>query len=657
MANTDHAGPWQRLTLPVSAHPGLTGAMGAVVVLLATVLVLMVGGLMPPGLSGPGVAAARWIPGLADGLPYRPPGPVQSRALSDWPWVAPDRVQITHAFERGTVAPKALSLLAPSVMGEASLFVNGVPTEASASSPTPYLALTGGRPMMWEIPPHFLRPGLNRLDLVVTGARHRSLMAPLMLGPPDRVASLYGVMAEPGEAIRPLLPPLAVMAAALALAAGALLRIGTPWVGLAAAAAAAGARTLASDPVLPPWLEPYALTLDPLALAAAVICLGCAFSGPRPDLSRRDRAGLGAGAALLVLLLGLALFGAHQGRAELQPAGLGMPVLGLIFLAWTSTPALRSQGAGPVAVRGLAGAALGTLALTAVAAVATATGLAWGLWVLGLEAAYGLGVLALLGGLAIVAAVLATRAIWRWALDRPRLSRLVLTQKREIEAAALALRHQERRSVVLEERQRLSRDMHDGIGGQLSSLLARVRSRGITPDQLEGELASGLAELRLMVDSLDASDGPVADALAVLRSRLRTQTEAAGMRLEWFQSEDLNGVVADPGWILNLNRLIQEAVTNAIRHSGGTCLDVEIRLAEGGRLTVLVRDDGAGFDRDQVRPGRGLSNLSHRAAQLGGEIRLGRGEAGQGTVVEAMVIAPRSPAGQSPQPDGGMMPS
>jgi signal transduction histidine kinase len=289
--------------------------------------------------------------------------------------------------------------------------------------------------------------------------------------------------------------------------------------------------------------------------------------------------------------------------------------------------------------------------------VATATGLVWGLWVLSLEAAYGLGVVTLLGGLAIVAAVLATRAIWRWARDRPRLSRLVLRQQQEIEAAALALRQQERRSVVLEERQRLSRDMHDGIGGQLSSLLARVRSRRITPDQLEGELASGLAELRLMVDSLDASDGPVADALAVLRSRLRTQTEAAGMRLEWFQSEDLNGVVADPGWILNLNRLIQEAATNAIRHSGGTCLDVGIRLTEGDRLTVSVRDDGAGFDRDQVRPGRGLSNLSYRAAQLGGEIRFWRGEAGQGTVVEAVVIAPGSRAGEAPQPDGGMMPS
>jgi len=657
MANTDHAGPWRHLTRPVLAHPGLTGALGVVIVLLATVMVLLVSGLMPPGPSGPGVAAARWIPGLEDGLPYRPPEDVQSRALSDWRWVAPDRVQITHDFERGAGAPKALSLLAPAVMGEASLFVNGVPAAATAASPTPYLALTGGRPMMWEIPPHFLRPGLNRLDLVVTGAPHRSLMAPLMLGPPDRVASLYGRMAGPGESIRRLLPPLAVVAAALALAAGALLRTGTPWVGLAAAAAAVGSRSLASDPVLPRWLEPYAPTLDPLALAMALICLGCAFGGPSPDTSRRDRAGFAAGATLLVLLLGIALFGAHQGRSELQAAGLGLPLPGLIFLAWASRPVLRGQGSGSVTVRGLAGAALGILAVTAVAAVATATGLVWGLWVLGLEAAYGLGVLVLLGGLAIVAAVLATRAIWRWAQDRPRLSRLVLSQKREIEVAAQALRQQERRSVVLEERQRLSRDMHDGIGGQLSSLLARVRSRGITPDQLEWELASGLAELRLMVDSLDASDGPVADALAVLRSRLRTQTEAAGMRLEWFQSEDLNGVVADPGWILNLNRLIQEAATNAIRHSGGTCLDVGIRLAGDDRLTVSVRDDGAGFDRDQVRPGRGLSNLSYRAAQLGGEIRFWRGEAGQGTVVEAVVIAPGSRAGEAPQPDGGMMPS
>jgi signal transduction histidine kinase len=197
--------------------------------------------------------------------------------------------------------------------------------------------------------------------------------------------------------------------------------------------------------------------------------------------------------------------------------------------------------------------------------------------------------------------------------------------------------------------------MHDGIGGQLTSLLARVRSRGITPEQMEGELTNGLAELRLMVDSLDASDGPLADALAVLRSRVRTQSEAAGMALDWVQSGDLDGIVADPTWVLNLNRLIQEAATNAVRHSGGTRLGVEVGMPDDRRVAVAVRDDGTGFDRDRVRPGRGLSNLAFRAAQMGGSVRFERGEAGQGTVVQVVVTLP--PVAGQGQSDAEMMPS
>jgi signal transduction histidine kinase len=296
------------------------------------------------------------------------------------------------------------------------------------------------------------------------------------------------------------------------------------------------------------------------------------------------------------------------------------------------------------------GAGLGLLALTAAAACAGASGLVWGLWAPALDMVYGLGVVALLVGMACVAAIRAVQGVVLWIRDRPRLSRIIQNQQLEIKTAALALRQQERRSAVLEERQRLSRDMHDGIGGQLSSLLARVRSRGISPEQIESELTSGLAELRLMVDSLDASYGPVADALSVLRSRVRTQTEAAGMALDWTQSEKLEGIVADPSWILNFNRMIQEAVTNAVRHSAGRCLGVAIVLTDDDRLEVIVRDDGVGFDRNEVRPGRGLANLAFRAAQMNGSIRFARGEGGRGTIIEAFVAVAR---GQS---DAEMMP-
>ena len=640
-----------------SARPRLAGAVG-ILLLVAVITSALLGGAMREAVRwAVPDAEAGWIPGFADGLPYRPPESLRSRALGQASLSLPDRVQVHHDFERQPGDPTALTLLLPVMNGDAALYVNGVQTEPAVSEAERYLALRGGRPAIWTIPEHFLRPGLNRLDLIVTGARHRALDAPPVLGPAESIDRLYAALVRMTHAIRVVLPALALIAAVLALGAAAAVSNPVPWVALSAAAASVGTRTLATDMTVGATLGTFGLVLDQAALSATLVCLGCAFVGLMSGAIRGSRLWIAAGSVLSLLLLSLALFGAYRNAEALEAAGLGLPVVSLMFMAAASRQALRLPSDRPWRTRLVEGVGLGLLTLTSTAAVVGGSGLVWGIGAPALDAVYGLGVVALLIGLAGVSALLAGQAIWRWVRDRPRLSRIIRSQQQEIEAAALALRQQERRSAVLEERQRLSRDMHDGIGGQLISLLARVRSRGITSEQLEGELTSGLAELRLMVDTLDTSDGAVADALAVLRSRIRTQVEAAGMTLEWSQPEALNGVAADPGWILNLNRLIQEAVTNAVRHSGGGSLCVDIRLEGEDRLVVTVRDDGVGFDRDTVRPGRGLSNLTFRATQMGGLVSIARGEDGRGTVVEATIAAPRPPTAADVQSDDEMMPS
>jgi signal transduction histidine kinase len=81
-------------------------------------------------------------------------------------------------------------------------------------------------------------------------------------------------------------------------------------------------------------------------------------------------------------------------------------------------------------------------------------------------------------------------------------------------------------------------------------------------DQVEQALAGGLSELRLLVDSLDLVGETLADALATFLDRALQQTAAAGVRLEWSQTEDLAAKITDPKWTLNLYRLMQEAITN-----------------------------------------------------------------------------------------------
>lgn len=660
IANAHHAGrtdlpsPWGRI------WPRLTGTAIAILMVAGAGIVLLGDGYRTASLWAIDAADTRWISGMADGLPYRPPRGVRPNALYDWSLAPPDRVQIYTGVSAGSKHPSRMTLLLPSVEGNPTLFVNGVPTEASGTTGHRYLAYPASRSVAWEIPAAFLRPGRNRIDVVVAGPGRRSLAAPLVLGPLDTPAALHKTMNGLIQWFRTYLPPLSLAAAILALAAGAALRASTPWVAFAASAAAVGVRTLASEEAFQVRLGPFGPLFDQITLSAVLICLGCAFVNSRVPRSSRAGRVIGAGSTLFVGMIGISALGTYQGARGLEAAGLTLPFLGAAFLVWACADAVRTQPPLSIPAQGMDGWVLAMLALATTSAVGVGSGMAWGLWVLGLETVYGLSIFALLCTLATVSAVLATGDIWRWARDRPRLSRIIRSQREEIEATSLALEQQVKRSAVLEERQRLSRDMHDGIGGQLMSLLARVRSRRITTDQLEGELVNGLSELRLMVDSLDASDGSVADALAVLRSRIRTQTEAARMSLEWSQAGDLNVVADDPRWILNLNRLIQEAATNAVRHSNGDRIDVTIEATGDRRLTVTIEDDGVGFDRDLVPPGRGLSNLVFRAAQLGGRLEIDRVGAGGGTIVKAVVSLPHTPAqddGPRDQSSGDMMPS
>lgn len=248
-----------------------------------------------------------------------------------------------------------------------------------------------------------------------------------------------------------------------------------------------------------------------------------------------------------------------------------------------------------------------------------------------------------LAGLALLASVTAAREIVvrvsRYVRTRLDQTQVIEQQQAALDATALALDEKSRQSAVLQERQRMARDVHDGIGGQLASLIAQVRMRRISMDQVEQSLVGGLSELRLLVDSFDVVGETLADALASFLDRARQQTAAAGMTLAWSQVDGLGTEIRDPQWILNLYRLMQEAITNAVRHSGGDRVSVTVDI-DGRVLTVRIEDNGAAFDIETVTRGQGLANMAHRAADLGGAVTVTPSESGQGTVVRVAAPLP-----------------
>lgn len=218
-------------------------------------------------------------------------------------------------------------------------------------------------------------------------------------------------------------------------------------------------------------------------------------------------------------------------------------------------------------------------------------------------------------------------------------ARQTVTQSNQILAARLTEQSAEltrsydaqkqmlQRQVMLEERQRIVRDMHDGIGGQLLGLMMQVRQGGVDRQQVEQGLQASMADLRLIVDSMDSAEEGLAETLRAFEHRVRPQVEAAG--IAFTVEHALEDGITSPGArpTLQILRIMQEAVTNAMRHSGAS----EIALATGrsgsGLIHIGISDNGRGMPAE-IRAGRGLTSMRSRAKALGGSLEIFSDKAG-----------------------------
>ena len=181
-----------------------------------------------------------------------------------------------------------------------------------------------------------------------------------------------------------------------------------------------------------------------------------------------------------------------------------------------------------------------------------------------------------------------------------------------------------RKYTVAEERQRIMRDIHDGIGGQLVATLVSMDAGPVNQDQLKSNLKAALQDLRMVIDSLDDEAEDLPTLLGMLRMRLSEQFSNANLKLHW-RVDDLPRMDNfGPANVLNTMRIIQEAITNAIKHSGASNLTITTSEFTGPDqqhyARIEVSDDGAGIGSGDTREGRGLLNMKKRADLIGGKL-------------------------------------
>ncbi|MBZ5619308.1 MAG: hypothetical protein LAQ69_11385 [Acidobacteriia bacterium] len=206
-------------------------------------------------------------------------------------------------------------------------------------------------------------------------------------------------------------------------------------------------------------------------------------------------------------------------------------------------------------------------------------------------------------------------------------------------------------ALVLEERARLAREIHDtlaqgfvGISSQLDAV-AMCLADQTTPARTFLDLARRMArhsltEARRSVMDLRASALEGQDLAAALESGTRMWTAGSGVGVD----VDITGT---PGALpqemeQHLLRIAQEAVANALKHAGASKISVKLHM-EAGKLYLRIQDNGRGFEEDGVFASRGghfgLIGMRERAERLGGELQLSS-HPGEGTEVEVKVPLP-----------------
>jgi signal transduction histidine kinase len=186
------------------------------------------------------------------------------------------------------------------------------------------------------------------------------------------------------------------------------------------------------------------------------------------------------------------------------------------------------------------------------------------------------------------------------------------------------------------ERKRLARELHDETGQALASILMGLTTLeaelGEEPLALiRGLVGSALDNVRNLTVELRP---PVLDdyGLGAALERLATMVAAkSGIEVDLAVAEPV--VRLSPEHETALYRIVQEALTNIVKHAGASTVSIMVTSGEGGVVRALVEDDGVGFDPEAVRDGAlGLVGMRERVHLCQGRIEL-QSSPGTGTTL------------------------
>ena len=202
------------------------------------------------------------------------------------------------------------------------------------------------------------------------------------------------------------------------------------------------------------------------------------------------------------------------------------------------------------------------------------------------------------------------------------LAQRLQTREEELAISYERLRDVEHRQTISNERQRLTQDMHDGLGSSLVTALRVVESGRMSDAELGDVLKGCIDDLKLTLDSMESVEADLLLLLATLRFRLGPRLSAAGITLKWEVIDVPKLDWLDARNALHVLRILQEAIANILKHTRATEIRVTTAVERHGEnlgVVVSIEDNGLGFDVKAAlanSAGRGLNNQQRRAEAI-----------------------------------------
>ena len=183
-----------------------------------------------------------------------------------------------------------------------------------------------------------------------------------------------------------------------------------------------------------------------------------------------------------------------------------------------------------------------------------------------------------------------------------------------------------------EQRLRISRDLHDNIGSQLTFIISSVDNlKYVTKDandKLKNKLASissftsdTIFQLRDTIWAMNKPEISVEDLHARILSFIE-KAKLATENTEFILKNDVNQDIKFTSLIgVNIFRVVQEAINNAIKYADATEVKIDISQ-ENNQISIVIKDNGKGFDINTVSLGNGLSNMEKRMSEIDGKVKI-----------------------------------